>query len=100
MARYLQMKTGAVACTGAIVNVKLQFKPKFVQLYDYTVGNLIGTSMFPLPNDKAFQTYTSGSHATDLSVVASDGITIGPDGFSIGTNFASNGHTVYWVAIG
>lgn len=82
---YVEKITG----TGAAINVRCGFRPKLVVVLNVT-QLAITFHCAGMADATALQIDDSGSNATDILSVGSAAITLGSQGFSIGTNSALN----------
>lgn len=77
--------TGEVEGTGSAIYVSLDFKPQKVVVYNID-GNAKLEWCAGMADDKGVKTVDSGAGTTDVSYIASGGITPGTSGFSIGAD--------------
>jgi hypothetical protein len=82
------------------VSVKIGFKPKKVEIHNYTDADVKAEHIDGMPAASAFLTIDSGSGTTDKSKVTSAGITLTSLGFEVGTNanLIESGKVYYWIA--
>ena len=78
--------TGAFLSTGSAINVdKVGFKPKSVKLYSVdNASHAVHTD--GMKDGECWKSVDSGAGETDLSLVASDGVTLRTNGFQLGTD--------------
>lgn len=83
------MSCGEEVGTGALINIKLDFKPiKIVLLNTTRLTRAEWNSAFP--QDSAMLTVDSGAGTTDISYITSNAVSTGSGGFSIGTTASIN----------
>lgn len=105
LAGLAQFKVGGYAGTGASLDVSLGFTPKAVIITgdDATPPTqpCIGLH-FGHTAAKGIKVVDSGAGTTDISVMSSNGITLGTKKFTVGTdaNLNENGKNYKYVAIG
>lgn len=91
-----QMATGTYVGTGAAVVVQLGFKPVMMLLYNETDGDVFWFAIEGLADGKAMQV-TNGD-MTQVSLLASNGLTLTNQGFTAGTSLSESGKTIRYVA--
>ena len=94
--------TGAVTGTGAAINIKLDFKPIRVDLWNIDDAGG-GTDLYwsqGMPAASGRKVIDSGAGTTNLSYISADGITVGGNGFTIGADGDVNvsGESIAWTA--
>ena len=91
--------TGQVAGTGALLPIKLDFKPMVVRLFNVTQKSILEFTTV-MPQDSGILTVDTGVGTTDISQLTTNAITTGSDGFYIGTTAAINtaADVIYWYA--
>lgn len=98
-----RMATGRILDTGTVaaMDVDLGFKPRYVK-----VVNVDGLAMMEwfegMANASAVKTVDSGSNATDIVKLTSNGITVTDFGFTIGldTDVVVTSEQISWLALG
>ena len=103
----LKMKTGTYVGTGSAVTIQnCNFRPRYIKVVDETDGTVafeyIGGSSpgESLAAGSAYETNTSGANQTNLSIISSNGFTVGTMGFTVGSSLSTSGKTYRWVAFG
>ena len=106
MPSYAGLRTGQVAYgsvegTGSAIEVDLGFQPKVVLLRNID-GNATLDWVEGMGDDKGQKVVTSAAGTTDISFIASGGVTQNSDGFTIGTDadINANAETIVYVALG
>lgn len=95
----LYYKTGTVEGTGVAISITVGFSPDAILLLN--VDGLVDLWWTTDMGDGYGRlVIDSGSGATDLSFITSNGVTATDNGFSIGTNADINasGETIMWIA--
>ena len=102
-----RIETGKVAGTGSDINIATPFTPRKVELYNVDGDcSLVWTNH--MGNGAGQKTVTSGAGTTDISFIATKGVTPieqselqdGDRGFTIGDDTDINASTevIHWVA--
>ena len=94
-------KTGQYTGDGSnAVSVDLGFEAMMVLVYNETDGDVLALGVNGIADGKGLKIVDSGSGTTDLSFMSSNGITIGKQGFKIGTdaNLIENAKVFRWIA--
>jgi hypothetical protein len=96
----VQRASGKLTGTGAVINVKLGFRPRYVRLWNSTNKSI--AEFFDGMTDAHFlAVIDSGVGTTDLSEVTTNGITLTSQGFQIGTSASinNNNDTIWYLAL-
>jgi len=91
--------SGNVDGTGAAITITLDFKPSRVELFNVT-GNCQLVWIDDMAAGKGQKIVDSGTNLTDISYIASGGVTVNSVGFQIGTDADLNvsAETIHWIA--
>lgn len=89
---HTQLATDTFVGTGAAVNVNLGFKPALLIIVNETDGTTMWFAIDGLADGKAYQIDTA------LSLLASNGITLGRSGFTAGSSVSVNTKTMRFFA--
>lgn len=92
---------GTITGTGALITESLGFSPKFVEIYNAT-KNTRAVMVATMIAGTGQKVVDSGTGTTDLSMMATTGITLTSNGFTIGTdaNINANADVIHYLAIG
>lgn len=95
----VQRKVGKLTGTGAVINVSLGFRPRYVKLWNST-NKAIAEFFDGMTDAHYLATIDSGAGTTDLSEVTSNGITLTSQGFQVGTDSSinNNNDTIWYLA--
>lgn len=104
MSRPFETAKGTFTGTGSAITEatigSLGFKPTYLVIWNETDGDERFEVIDGLADDKAYQVIDSGSGTTDLSVLASNGVTLSNTGFAVGTSISESGKTYRFWACG
>lgn len=91
-----EIKTGTYTGTGAALSVVTGFKPKFLMLVNITDGTVVSLQTDTMADGKNI------SIDTEVALEASQGVTLTPTGFTLGTGATVNANekVFHYVAIG
>lgn len=81
---------GTYTGTGSAISVNIGFRPSKIVIWNETDGDKRFEFIDGLASAKVYSINDSGSEATDLSVIATAGITLTERGFSVGTDATLN----------
>lgn len=87
---------GSYTGTGAAVTVTLGFKPFMVIAYNETDADVMWFHIQGLADGKAVQ--IANHDTTQISLLASNGITLSTTGFTAGTTLSESGDTIRYIA--
>ena len=99
MARGRLPKVGTYTGSGAAISIDLGYEPLAVVIYNETDGDGMWLAISGQADDKALQILDTGAGTTDLSFLASNGVTIQKRGFSVGTSVSESAKVFRYVAI-
>ena len=77
---------GTYTGTTALLSVNIGFRPALIHIWNETDGDKYFMHIDGMGAAKAYMINDSGSGATDLSVIATNAITVNDRGFSVGTD--------------
>lgn len=93
---------GSFTGTGAALTVEIGFRPKAVLFYNETdaADTSLGLAIDGQADAAGFKIKDSGVGTTDLTNVTANGITMGPRGFTVGTDavYNVNGKVYRYIA--
>jgi actin-like ATPase involved in cell morphogenesis len=97
--RLQQPFTAKLAGTGALISINCGFQPVYVRLINETQA-AVAEHVAGMAADRAVAVDDSGAGASDVEVKSSNGITLTPQGFTIGTDADLNtaSDVIYVVA--
>lgn len=93
-----EIKISSYTGTGAALNIQCGFVPDFVQIFNATDGDIIGTWFFGMTDGTSLDIAAAAAPNPDNGVSALNSATLG-FGFAVGTDFSETGKTFRYVAL-
>lgn len=99
MSQFPNLVTGTYTGTGAAISISLGFIPDWVEVINYTDGDILWKWSSAMTNGHAIQVDTAVSKITSNGVSTYSGsTTVGP-GFTIGSSLSESGKVFAYVAM-